>query len=142
MWIPWAYKVYKLYRSDNPEFTVTKREWIGLGIGLFGALIRTFSKLWIGNSFAYFLSIRKDQKLITNGPYAIVRHPGYTGSALQLWGDSIYWNTYISYVWAAYFSVTLLSRINEEEEILDDAFQDEWDKYTTKTKAKLLPFIY
>ena len=139
---PWAYKVYKLYKMDKPELTLNKREWIGLLIGTMGAIIRNFSKAWIGTSFAYFLSIRKDQKLITNGPYSICRHPGYAGMAMWLWGDAIFWNNPFAYLWALFYTRTLHYRMNEEEEILQNEFQNEWDEYCNKTKARILPFVY
>eukprot|EP01084_Bolivina_argentea_P199125 340801_1 len=141
-WAPWLYQLYKLYKMENPCFSVSKREWIGLGIGLVGALIRNISKLWIGRSFAYFLSIRKDQKLITNGPYFFVRHPGYTGTVLLLCGDAIYWNNILSYGWALFFGLQLIPRIKEEEKMLQNEFGNQWDKYCQKTKAKIFPFIY
>eukprot|EP01083_Nonionella_stella_P018371 51201_1 len=142
-WFPWAFVVYKLHKREGPQLALTKKEMIGLGISFLGILIRNLSKLWIGHSFAYVLSIRKKQSLITSGPYSIVRHPGYTGTFLWLWGDAMYWNNMFSYGWAAFFSLNLIrERIPCEERMLATAFQDQWEKYTQNVKNKMIPFVY
>ena len=49
-----------------------------------GDLLRKLSMFWCGPGFTHLIQYRKrnEHKLITTGPYAIVRHPGYTGWAL------------------------------------------------------------
>lgn len=45
------------------------------------------------------MSIRNDHKLVTNGPYAWVRHPGYTGVLLTLVGQAIWFGTKVWLSW-------------------------------------------
>ncbi|KIJ53178.1 hypothetical protein M422DRAFT_155331, partial [Sphaerobolus stellatus SS14] len=40
----------------------------------------------IGRFCTFQITIRPNHRFITTGPYAIVRHPGYTGSAMRLLG--------------------------------------------------------
>ena len=47
-----------------------------------GGLIRYKCYRTLGSMFTFEMSIRKDHILVTSGPYAIVRHPSYTGIIL------------------------------------------------------------
>jgi len=46
---------------------------------IFGGIIRHMCYQSMGSMFTVERSIRKDHILVTWGPYAIVRHPSYTG---------------------------------------------------------------
>ncbi|KAF9022890.1 hypothetical protein BDZ89DRAFT_187014 [Hymenopellis radicata] len=43
----------------------------------------------MGKMFTFELAQRQDHKLITTGPYSIVRHPSYTGSVLAFAGSAV-----------------------------------------------------
>jgi protein-S-isoprenylcysteine O-methyltransferase Ste14 len=67
----------------TPTFLV---EWF---FALFGGIIRLACYRTLGNLFTFELSIRKNHKLITSGPYAVVRHPSYTGLIMAVLGYSL-----------------------------------------------------
>ena len=58
--------------------------YLGITLTVSGDLLRKLSMFWCGPGFTHLIQYRKrnEHKLITTGPYAIVRHPGYTGWAL------------------------------------------------------------
>jgi protein-S-isoprenylcysteine O-methyltransferase Ste14 len=51
-----------------------------------GGYIRYRCYRALGRLFTFEMSIRSDHKLITDGPYSIVRHPGYTGILFTITG--------------------------------------------------------
>jgi protein-S-isoprenylcysteine O-methyltransferase Ste14 len=51
-----------------------------------GFRLRTWCFDIMGERFTYTLTIVKDHELVTGGPYAYVRHPGYTGGWMILFG--------------------------------------------------------
>lgn len=51
-----------------------------------GGYIRYRCYRALGRLFTFEMSIRNDHKLITDGPYGIVRHPGYTGILFTITG--------------------------------------------------------
>ena len=61
-----------------------------------GSLIRLVTYRYLGEFFRFEASIQHNHKLVTGGPYSIVRHPGYTGLLIshsgwflwQLWEGS------------------------------------------------------
>jgi len=55
---------------------------IGTFMASVGGLIRYKCYRTLGSMFTFEMSIRKDHILVTSGPYAIVRHPSYTGIIL------------------------------------------------------------
>lgn len=40
----------------------------------------------LGHLFTFHLSVRKDHRLVTRGPYAVVRHPSYTAILISFAG--------------------------------------------------------
>lgn len=58
---------------------ITSQAMIGLLLILFGGLFRASCHRHLGKMFTWDTSILKDHKLVTTGPYSIVRHPSYLG---------------------------------------------------------------
>jgi len=44
----------------------------------------------LGRHFTFQLSIKRNHTLVKDGPYAVVRHPGYTGYLLMVLGMLIW----------------------------------------------------
>eukprot|EP01084_Bolivina_argentea_P178459 308494_1 len=141
-WIPWTWKIYNLYKMEQPKFELTDKEIYVLIASGIGMSIRLFSRLYLGKFFTYLGSIRHDHKLITKGPYSIVRHPGYTGFLLCLWCDAIYYNSTSFYIYSSILTHFIFNKMNDEESALSNRFGTEYDQYLQTTKAKLFPFIY
>ncbi|KAI0772222.1 hypothetical protein BC629DRAFT_746110 [Irpex lacteus] len=66
----------------RPAVRVTTEAIIGCILVLTGAGIRLASQRSLGSFFTWEKAVKKDQELITTGPYAVVRHPSYTGMIL------------------------------------------------------------
>ena len=62
--------------------------FIGVVCSVLGGALRKWSYAAMGRHFTFKLSILKDHQLITDGPYAYVRHPGYTALILTFFGMS------------------------------------------------------
>jgi len=84
--------------------------------------------------------IAEARKLVTGGPYSIVRHPLYLGEEIAILGVVL---QYFS-VWALLILVLQLLcqlyRMSYEEQVLGAAFPDYGD-YKTRT-FRLVPGIY
>ena len=48
-----------------------------------GGLLRLWCYQTLGRFFTWDLAVRKDHKLVTIGPYSIVRHPSYLGGTMM-----------------------------------------------------------
>ena len=87
----------KLVFSGNPKnIRMTKWVVIGTALATFGGYIRWACYSALGRLFTFEMSIRDDHRLVTDGPYAWVRHPGYTGVLSTFIGLGIWHATKVS----------------------------------------------
>ena len=101
---------------------------------------RTLGKNW-GLSTSANVKLLDDHQLIQSGPYALVRHPMYSG-----WWTAMLGLTLVYPVWAVFllFIFSLISffgRARREESVLKERFGDLWLEYKKRTRF-LIPFIY
>ncbi|KAG1724703.1 uncharacterized protein EDB91DRAFT_1087374 [Suillus paluster] len=138
-------------------------------VSLFGSLMFVMSGYirWqcyreLGRFFTYELSIRDGHKLVTSGPYSVVRHPSYTGVALSLVGASAMYGARGSWLresgvlnlpfvcvvantWAAMMVmvvVCLTIRIPQEDKLLAQSIGKEWEEWAQRVKYRLVPGVY
>ncbi|MFC2075141.1 methyltransferase family protein [Bdellovibrionota bacterium] len=114
---------------------------VGLFLALFGAIFRFSAMRTLGQYYTMCVTIRDSHKLISNGPYRFVRHPGYLGQFCFLLGivftmQSI-WGLFVYIIWA----VTQIYRIQKEESVLVNFLGETYCEYQQKTK-RLIPGVY
>jgi protein-S-isoprenylcysteine O-methyltransferase Ste14 len=68
---------------------MTTLQTLGSLLCILGALLRLWSYRTLGRFFTFQLSIREDHRLVTHGPYAYVRHPGYSAIILVFFGGAL-----------------------------------------------------
>ena len=92
---------------------------------------------WLGRSLSIMAEARK---LVTTGPYAVVRHPLYVAEELAVLGLFIqYASTWTAALLAVHIALQI-RRMHYEEGVLRDAFP-EYDGYARGTR-RLIPGIY
>jgi len=94
--------------------------------------------IWIW-SVVLLLTKARSGELITDGPYALVKHPLYTGVALLV----LPWIGFLFNTWLGVLIGIVIyigSRIfsPEEEKILSKTFGTTWDEYCNKVKIPWL----
>lgn len=129
---------------------------------IIGGLIRLNCYRALGRYFTFELSIFKEHKLITAGPYSIVRHPAYTGTLLALFGNCLSQLTPGSWiresgvlgtwaglcffvVWsfiAAYAVYIVFSRVKVEDMFLKEEFGQQWVDWEKNVKFMLIPGVF
>jgi len=116
--------------------------WGGVVVMLFGLLLRVWASLVLGASYTRTLRTSSEQRLITEGPYSVVRHPGYLGSLLLWLGAAIASANAVAMVLITFPLIRAYKRrIEAEEEMLAGAFPGEYEGYARRT-WRLIPFIY
>ncbi|KAF8481465.1 hypothetical protein JB92DRAFT_3037872 [Gautieria morchelliformis] len=138
----------------SPMFT------LALGMLYTGALIRLWCFKALGTLFTYQITIRPDHKLITSGPYAIVRHPSYTGMVLLLTGMALavlgphgyvhecgLLSTPVRWVFLGwvmgmgYAMISLLGRGSFEDAALKNEFGVSWETYRRSVPCRFIPGV-
>ncbi|KAL4243853.1 Protein-S-isoprenylcysteine O-methyltransferase [Abortiporus biennis] len=144
---------------------------VGSIVAQTGALCRLLCYHYLGRQFTFVLTVRKEHKLITDGPYSIVRHPSYTAIAIMFSGLFILTTGSGSYanscglldakidlmdrvfplgnvlrtIWGLIWSsivVLLACRIPKEDMVMKHEFKGQWEEWAKKTPYALVPFFY
>ena len=127
---------YRLHWSNVPLTIVIISEVLVLLSYLFiGQVFRT-------NSYASrIVEVEKGQKVITTGPYAIVRHPMYLGVLFFYIFSPLALGSYWALIPALLIVPILFIRIRgEEKELLENL--EGYKEYVIKTKYRLVPGIW
>ena len=77
-----------------------------------------------------------DHKLITYGPFAIVRHPMYLGISIAALGGLLLYQTWTLFVFLL-LPLGLIRRAKVEERVLAGEFGDQWRDYCRRVPAFL-----
>jgi len=119
-----------------------KVRWAGVVAMLLGLLLRVWASLVLGAFYTRTLRTQSEQRLITEGPYKAIRHPGYLG-VIMLWlGGAVATGNVIAIL---LISLPILRvykrRIEAEEVMLAAAFPQEYENYARRTR-RLIPLLY
>jgi protein-S-isoprenylcysteine O-methyltransferase Ste14 len=109
----------------------------GLTIECFGVMLSEGSRVYLGRRFGL---LPANRGIVTSGPFALVRHPIYSGWFILTLGLVMAYPTLHNLLMLALTIPVMILRIDLEEQLL---VQDvEYRGYCTKTKYRLIPFIY
>jgi len=116
--------------------------FIGVGIVFCAGLLRIWSRAVLHEFFTLRVLILHKHKLIKEGPYSVIRHPGYLSLLLFLIGLSLAFSSWFGLALVfLLFVPALLYRIAREEEMMIEKFKKDFIYYMHSTK-KLIPFVY
>lgn len=100
------------------------------------AAIRTLGAQW-----SLAARVVEGHKLVTQGPYSIVRNPIYTGMFGMLLASGLAVSHWIGLVLAiVVFAIGTLIRVRSEERLLREMFGSEFDEYALRVPA-VIPFL-
>lgn len=113
--------------------------WLLLGTGFAafvgGLAFAVAGRLALGSSYrpssTVGASLATGHRLVTDGPYALVRHPMYLGLALMAFGSLALYRTWTT-AWFVVQLPVLAVRARREETLLEEVFGDEWRHYAAR----------
>jgi protein-S-isoprenylcysteine O-methyltransferase Ste14 len=113
-------------------------------VGQFGVAAGYWLVFWVmkTNSFAAsVIKVEAEQTVIQSGPYALVRHPMYTGMAVPLLATPLALGSYIALpVFAVIVPVLMYRLIHEERTLCRDLRG--YREYCDRTRFRLIPRIW
>jgi protein-S-isoprenylcysteine O-methyltransferase Ste14 len=95
----------------------------------------------LGRQFSVQVTLQKDHRLVTGGPYQVLRHPRYLGIILFNVGIALIFHSWLALLLVAALALVLLWRIHDEEAFMQQAFGTQWEAYARQS-WRLVPFIY
>ena len=109
---------------------------------ILGISLRVWANETLGVSYTRTLKTTQGQLVISNGPYRVLRHPGYAGVLLMWLGAGVALRNWIALVFMALFLAWAYQRrMNAEEEMLLTNIGEEYREYSRST-WRIVPFIY
>ncbi len=112
----------------------------GMALVLFGYLM--ILRVFIANSYASrIVEVDEEQKVITTGPYALVRHPMYASLLVYYGASPLALSSYYALIPALSIILFLIARIKDEEKELLENLEG-YREYTQKVKYRLIPGIW
>lgn len=100
------------------------------------------SRVFKANSFgSATVEIANDQKVVSTGPYAIVRNPMYASAAVYITGTSLALGSYWGLIAAALTTLVLVWRLFDEEKYLAQNLPG-YTEYCDKVHWHLIPGIF
>jgi protein-S-isoprenylcysteine O-methyltransferase Ste14 len=107
----------------------------GSVLALTGALFAAWGKARLGRLFSPQLGVQEGHRLVTTGPYAVVRHPIYLGVIDFIIGSALYTNDVALLAVAFLFIIYFVAQIRIEERFFATHFGREWLEYQARTPA-------
>lgn len=129
-----------------PEAADYPARWwaVVLGAAIVVAGLWTFRRAHkeLGRNWSITLEIRDEHRLISSGPYALVRHPMYTSFFLIALGQLFLLPNWLAGVVGLLgFAVLFFVRVAKEERMMLETFGPQYNVYMERTK-RLIPYIY
>lgn len=105
-----------------------------------GLLLALWARVTLGRNWSVIVTFKQGHELIRTGPYAIVRHPIYTGFLLMIAGTMIFIGRIEGIIVVAVAAGGLWIKLRAEERLMTAHFPVEYPAYKASTKA-LIPFV-
>ena len=118
----------------------TAGRWLGAGLFAAGVALYRWSVAALGDASSPFVSPRPDGRLVTGGPYRVVRHPMYLGQLAIAVGAPATLGCRFAFAVSFAAAIVLFVRIALEENALADRYA-EYATYRARSR-RFLPFVF
>jgi protein-S-isoprenylcysteine O-methyltransferase Ste14 len=116
--------------------------WIGVALGAAGLLLRVWSMRVLGRFYTRTFVTTSDQIVVREGPFRLVRHPGYLGSLVLWLGAAATSGNLLAIVAVAVLlGAAYTFRVRVEEGMLLDALGEPYAEYR-RHSWRLVPFVF
>lgn len=113
-------------------------------IALIVYLIFSWIQIWsfrtLGDYYSQEIAIKKDHKIVSKGPYKIIRHPQYLSQIIVDLAGAFATLSYILFPLALIQIPFLILRASEEEKLFRKYFSEDFEAYRKKT-GFMIPFL-
>jgi protein-S-isoprenylcysteine O-methyltransferase Ste14 len=131
--LPWLYR--QLWPSDIWCFS------IGAAVTVVGLLFAVWARQHLASNWSSAVTIKQGHELITTGPYAMVRHPIYTGILTGFLGTAIALAQVRGVIGFVLIFIVLWAKLRKEEEWMRSQFGETYATYADQTTA-LVPYLF
>jgi protein-S-isoprenylcysteine O-methyltransferase Ste14 len=115
--------------------------WLGATVLVAGLLFAVWAREHLGRNWSSSVTIKQGHELITTGPYAVVRHPIYTGILAGILGSAIAISQLRGFIALVLFFLIFRRKLRMEEQWMRSEFGETYATYAHQTAA-LVPYLF
>jgi protein-S-isoprenylcysteine O-methyltransferase Ste14 len=114
--------------------------YAGAAMTAAGLAFAVWARVHLGQHWSGNVTLKEGHRLIRSGPYALVRHPIYTGLLLAFVGSAVAVDEWRGVLAVVIVFATLVPKYRLEERWLTEEFGEEYERYKREVKA-LIPGV-
>lgn len=115
--------------------------WLGFFLGFAGVSVAGWAQVTLGRQWSAQLQLADGHRLVTNGPYAWVRHPIYASLLALSLGFALLTANWFFIGFGALAAGMLVVRIPREERMMRDGVQG-YGEYAARVGYRILPGVW
>ena len=104
-------------------------------------MIAIWARFVLGRNWSGTVTVKQDHELVRSGPYALVRHPIYSGLLLAFLGTAVARGDLAALLGVALAAATLHFKTATEESFMTEQFGAGYMEYKREVKS-LIPFVW
>ena len=109
-------------------------------IVLAGVAFTVWARITLGRNWSAEVTFKHDHELIESGPYALARHPIYTGLFAMALGTAINYGRFIGFALLLALCGAIWWKARDEERIMSRHFPGAYAGYRERVRA-IIPFV-
>jgi|HubBroStandDraft_1064217.scaffolds.fasta_scaffold00291_20 protein-S-isoprenylcysteine O-methyltransferase Ste14 len=114
--------------------------WSGAAVTAVGLLFSAWARRHLGRNWSRAVTVKENHELIRSGPYALVRHPIYTGLLLGFAGSAMALGEWRGLLAVGMEFGALWSKLRLEEKWMRAQFGEPYEVYSRRVAA-LVPYV-
>ncbi len=114
--------------------------WTGTGLTAVGLLFAAWARRQLGTNWSGPVTIKRGHELVTTGPYALARHPIYSGLLVAFAGSALSLGEWRGLAAVVIAGIALWSKLTKEERWLLEEFGPAYEAYRDRVRA-LIPYF-
>ena len=116
--------------------------WAGLVLFAGGVVLQAAAIRALHGLYTTRLGMQPGHRLVTSGPYRVVRHPGYLSQIMCMTGIGLALSSLVGLGLAVFVLPLFVYRMGEEEAMLLAEFGEEYRAYMHRVRWRLFPLVY
>ncbi len=140
-----AYLIFNGQRFSDPLNLrviphVDALAWSGVVLCIAGFAFCIWARFTLGSNWSGVVTVKGGHELITRGPYAIVRHPIYTGLLAMIVATVVVFGHVAGIIALPFVFLGLWIKLRYEEKLMLEKFPEQYAAYQRRVK-RFIPFI-
>jgi len=116
--------------------------WVIVFVAIFGFAFTWWARITLGRLWSGNVTRKTGHFIVTTGPYALVRHPIYTGLLLAVLATALMRATVLTFIGAAVFGLGLFIKARVEERFLRSELGEDGYRDYAQRVPMLVPFTH